>query len=520
MKIKAFSFERDSLLSADIKSDITKRLTDEAVYFESFKDPNTFFNAVSEALSRANVILLGVEEQLYLKFKPIVIKAFGFTPAYSEKIEQQIGETLTDEKLLKAHLLVPDESTELLTKNGLYSGFYVCSNGQYIMVFPLSSSATEIFDNADLPFIKPHEDRTELLNSLTQNSASEKAVSLIKKLKENGIKLAISSTPAAALFKDDIRAAGGYESNIFFTPFVNDTGAGDKKDYAAELAKGSLELRSANIGAAVSNIFREKDGDEIISYYAFISIATQEKTVIRRLIADGGENVESLIVEATAELYSLIEKYTDELIFKRQASEEEQRKYEAAQIEAEYSADSRPSAALGKKGTIVAVTALAAAVVICIILGFKFGGYFVSPSDEPEESMLQTNQNSTLQNPSLNNSLSVPNNSETEAISDFTSQAATTSIFDVPGTLPEINDDDNDDNTPVYLPTPNTTRRNNSSTNKTTEAKTTTSQTVKPKPTQTTAAAASSQESESTEETTEEKPLETDSLHSEETLSE
>lgn len=134
--------------------------------------------------------------------------------------------------------------------------------------------------------------------------------------------------------------------------------------------------------------------------------------------------------------------------------------------------------------------------------------------------MLQTNQNSTLQNPSLNNSLSVPNNSETEAISDFTSQAATTSIFDVPGTLPEINDDDNDDNTPVYLPTPNTTRRNNSSTNKTTEAKTTTSQTVKPKPTQTTAAAASSQESESTEETTEEKPLETDSLHSEETLSE
>lgn len=481
MKIKAFSFERDSLSSADIKSNVTKKLTDEAVYFESFKDPNALFNAVSDALSKANVILIGVEEQLYLKFKPIVIKAFSFTPAYSEKIEQRINGKLTDEKLLKAHLLVPDECTELLSESGLYSGFYVCSNGQYILVFPLNSSAyTDIFDNARLPFVKPHEDRAELLESLTQNGASEKAVSLIKKLTENGIKLAVSSTPAASLFKDDIRAAGGYESNIFFTPFVNDTGAGDKKDYAAELAKGSLELRNAHIGAAVSNIFRERDGDEIKSYYAFISIATEEKTVIRRLIADGGENVESLIVEATAELYSLIEKYTDELIFKMQATEDERKKYEAAQIEAEFKADARPAAALGKKGTVITVTALAAAVVICIILGFKFGGYFVSPSDDPEESQLQTNLNSTMPNPSLNNAYSVPNDTETETLSLFTSQADTTSIFDVSVTLPEI--DDGNDDTPVYSPTPNTTKKNTESTTKKHTTTTTTTPAPKPKP--------------------------------------
>lgn len=496
MKIKAFSFERDSLLNADIKSDIAKRLTDEAVYFESFKDPNELFKAISDSLTKANVILLGVEEQLYLKFKPIVIKAFSFTPAYSEKIEQQIGGKITDEKLLKAHLLVPDECVEILTDNGLYSGFYVSSNGQYIMVFPLNRELSfQILDKAKLPFVKPPQNRSELLDSLTKNTASEKSEALLKKLKENGLKLAIPSTPAASLFKDDIKAAGSYENNVFFTPFVNDTGAGDKKEYAAELAKGALELRASDIGAAVSNIFREKDGDEIKSYYAFISIATNEKTVIRRLIADGDENVESLIVEATAELYSLIERYTDELIFKRKASEEEKRKYEAAQIEAEFKADSRPTAALGKKGTVIAVTALAAAVIICIILGFKFGGYFVSPSDDPEESQLQNNPNQTMENPSAGNIYSVPENSETETMSVFTSETDTTSIFDVRATLPEIDDD----NTPVYTPTPETTRKNSVSTTKKPEVKTTATPTTT-KPKTTTAPQTTQEDTESTPE--------------------
>lgn len=460
MKIKAFSFERDSLAFADIKSEVSKRLTDEAVFFESFKDPNALFNALSDALSKANAILLGVEPQLYLKFKPIIIKAFNFTPAYSEKIEERIGDKVTDEKLLKAHLLVPNESTELITSTGLYSGFYVASNSQYIMVFPLEETAVkEIFDDAALPFIKT-ENREELLSSLVENGASKKGEELVKKLVDNGLKLAVSSTPAAALFKDDIRACEGYENNVFFTPFVNDSGAGDRKEYAAELAKGAMELRSADIGAAVSNIFREKDGDEIKGYYAFISVATGEKAVIRRLIADGDENVENLVVEATAELYSLIEKYTDELIFKRQASEEEKKKYEAAQIEAEYKADERPSAALGKKGTIIAVAALAAAVVICIILGFKFGGYFVSPSEDPEESGLQSNPNISVTNPSENVPSSILND-ETESMSVFTSESDTTSIFDVPRTVSAI---ENNDNRNTYRPSPETTKRRETTT--------------------------------------------------------
>ena len=50
---------------------------------------------------------------------------------------------------------------------------------------------------------------------------------------------------------------------MYFTPYVNDTGIEDPKEYAAQLAKGSMDLRNADLGATVSNIFREKKGDTV-----------------------------------------------------------------------------------------------------------------------------------------------------------------------------------------------------------------------------------------------------------------
>ena len=67
----------------------------------------------------------------------------------------------------------------------------------------------------------------------------------------------------------------------------------------------------------------------------------------------------------------------------------EKEKYEQALIEAEFEAEQRPTASIGKKGTIAAIIALVIAVIVCVILGFKFGGYFVNSSDDPEKESLQ-----------------------------------------------------------------------------------------------------------------------------------
>ena len=488
MKIKAFSFEQNGYSLATVKQEVVTKLNESGVYFEGFSDVNELFKEISASLEDTQVILIGVEQDSYLKFKPILIKAFNFTPAYSEKIESAIGSSILDEKLLKAHTLVPNECIELISSDGLYSSFYVKSADQYIVVFPLiEESIGETLLNSGLPFFKAPERKFKVYEDLmSEEKASPKAENIVSKLVKNDLKLAIPSTPAAKALKEDIRSCPNYENNVYFTPYVNDSGVEDPKEYAAQLAKGAMDLRNADLGATVSNIFREKKGDSVINYYSFVSVATADKIVVKKLFANAGEDVDNLITEATNELYSMIDKYADEVIFKNTASEEEKEKYEQALIEAEFEAEQRPTASIGKKGTIAAIIVLVLAVIVCVILGFKFGGYFVTPSDDPEKESVQagntvkdTTPSTTLGRiPELTEKETTTKKSEiTEYVSE---EESSTSIFDIPLTsqLTPIPDT----NRPVINYTPNT-NTGPVTTQEQTEATTKEQTTKKPKPT-------------------------------------
>lgn len=391
MEIKAYSFEHNSHAFATIKRSVAEVVDKNAIYFESYSDPKELFTSIGENLDQTDVILIGVESKIYLKFKPILIKAFSLTPAYSSAIDKAIDDTISDDKLKKAHALVPNECEELISEDGLYSGFYINDNQQYIVVFPLIESVVpEILQKSKLPFFVQIEDKKAVFEDIKSNgAASEKANVLIEKLTENGLKLAIPSTPALKMLKEDIKSTENYAENIFFTPFVNDTGIEDPKQYCAQLAKSAMELRNSDLGAAVSNIFREKSGDKIVNYYVFISVATADKVVVKKLFADTNESIDNLIVEATNELYAMITKYVDETIFKMNASPEDVAKYEQSLIEAEVVSDMKPAEKKNKKNKIIAAIILIIAVVVCIIFGLYTGGYFVTPSDNPGAESLQ-----------------------------------------------------------------------------------------------------------------------------------
>ena len=267
MKIKAFAFEQNSFSLATVKQEVTAKLNESGVYFESFSEANELFKEISVALEASQAILIGVEKDLYLKFKPILLKAFNFTPAYSEKIENAIGSAILDETLIKAHTLVPNECIEIISPDGLFSSFYVKSADQYIVVFPLiEESVCETLANSGLPFFKAPERKFKIYDDImSEQKASPKAASIVAKLVKNDLKLAIPSTPAAKTLKEDIRSCPNYENNIFFTPYVNDSGVKDPKEYAAQLAKGAMDLRNDDLGATVSNILREKKGDTVIN---------------------------------------------------------------------------------------------------------------------------------------------------------------------------------------------------------------------------------------------------------------
>ena len=395
MKIKAFSFERDSFTLSDVKKSVIETLDGAGLYFESFSNANAFFEAVSSSMDDNDAVILGIESSLYLKFKPILIKAFNFTPAYSSRIQSRIPGSISDEKTRKAHMLIPNESSELLTPDGLYSGFYVISEGKHIVVLPLKKElSVNLLKNTDFPFIKRKTISVVSVDEEPTDDILVKAEAVIQKLVEYDLTVAIPTTPAAATLQDRLNTIDGGD-RIIFTPFVNDKGVTEPKEYSAELARGAKELRNAEIGATISTIFREKKGDITLSYYAFIGVAIEDKVVVRKLIATADESVPNLVKEATIELYNLIDKYIDEYVFKADAPEEEIEKYETAQIESEVAAEMRPTASLSRNGMIAAIAILVLAVVACIAVGFKFSDYLVSTDDDPEAEVLQQQVDTT-----------------------------------------------------------------------------------------------------------------------------
>lgn len=386
MDIKAYSFEQNSHTFAEVKRTVADAVTTGVVYFESFSDPKALFTDMSEHIDNTDVILIGAEPKVYFKFKSIFIKAFNFTPAYSEAVAKVIGDTISDEKTKKNHTLVPNECNELLSEDGLFSGFYIHENDQYIVVFPLLDTVVPgILQTDKLPFFSTPENKEAVFEEISGTKrGSEKSVQLIEKLIHNGLKMAVPSTPAARMMKEDVKHCDGYEQHIFFTPFVNDTGIDDPKQYAAQLAKGAMELRNADIGATVSNIFREKKGDDVTNYYSFVSVATADKVVVKKLVADPGEDIDNLIVEATNELYTMIEKYVDEIIFRLNSTPEEIEKYEKALIEAELVSDMNAKNKPKKKNKLLIILFVILALILSAFVFLHFGGYFTTASDAPE----------------------------------------------------------------------------------------------------------------------------------------
>lgn len=429
LKIKAFSFERDSFTLSEVKKSVIETLDGAGLYFESFSNANSFFEAVSSSIDDNDAVILGIENSLFLKFKPILIKAFNFTPAYSSRIQSRIPASISDEKTRKSHMLVPNEATELLTPDGLYSGFYVVSEDKYIVVLPLKKdTSANLLKNSDFPFIKRKSTSVVSVEEDLTDDILEKARSVVEKLVQYDLTIAIPTTPAAQTLQEKLKTLEGGD-RVIFTPFVTDRGITEPKEYSAELARGAKELRNAEIGATISTIFREKKGDITLSYYAFIGVAVDDKVVVRKLIASADESVPNLVKEASVELYNLIDKYIDEYVFKSEAPEEEVEKYEAAQIETELAIEMRPTASLSRNGMIASIAILVLAVIACVVVGFKFSGYMVSTDDEPETEALQQVVQTTES--------TAPQNTKKPSASSSTTKEDTTRATTEPSTRPQ-----------------------------------------------------------------------------------
>ena len=141
-----------------------------------------------------------------------------------------------------------------------------------------------------------------------------------------------------------------------FTPHVEDKGDVNATEYAAQLAKVSLDLSAANIGASISDIYTSND-----TKFICIAVANDESAVVRKLYMSEDESESAFIEAAAVELIELIgEKAAGVQSVGIEITEDNNKITEE---------DKKP---VNKKSIIIISAVLGAIVLLCAILGIVY----------------------------------------------------------------------------------------------------------------------------------------------------
>lgn len=271
------------------------------VHYEKMRD---LFDAFQNALQNDDLIVIAVDEKHYFKFKRAISQAFEventFNPTVLNMLENKDG--LTDEQR-NGFSLFPEPATVFLTNDGMYSGFGIDNGEKFIIVIPIDNDRINIvLRNGVAPYLANalDADSADILSE-TQHFENEKVETAIARLWESGSVVAVNGTPNSEAMKTLGETVNRFEDVVIFTPYVEDRGEVNATEYIAQLARVSLDLSAANIGAAISDIYEAGE-----SKYICIAVANDDNATVRKLFLEEGETEEAFIDSAAAELFELI----------------------------------------------------------------------------------------------------------------------------------------------------------------------------------------------------------------------
>lgn len=396
MNIQFFSYTDNGDISYTQAKDMIlgQLLKDGSSGFADYSDMSGLFDALDIALHTANVLVIAAAPPVYNGLKSTVIEAFGLQAEKNAAIELALGDTLLSEEIIDAHCTVPSSCVTLLSVDGMYCGFYVESEGQYIVLLPLDKDRLGyILQNSVFPFAQdgasqPHGNSPE--NSAQQGVPKEytdEAFAVIRLLRENYLRVAIPSTSASEYLKSILVNCDDYEEQFRFTPHIEDTGDQRSGEYAAQIAKISRELAGADIGVSITEMRAKDTEDGETELYSFICVADEHKAIVRKLYANPGESESDLLGEAAFGLLMLIKTTASDIAAFREALYADGYGADAPEAGADepqedgYDEDDeeyngRPVAAVGKKGMIAALVIIGLALLASLIVGLKFTGVF------------------------------------------------------------------------------------------------------------------------------------------------
>lgn len=297
---KSMSFTR---FQARIESSI-KPFADDNCKFRQFEDIREMFVALQGALEKDELVITAVDVKNYLKFKNALIQAFGADIVYDPAVLNKIEGLELDDKKKKAFSAFPESATVFVSDDGLYSGFVMENETQYLILLPIDNNRIDgILRNGVVPFLNERivVENTSIEIDEEKSANIEKVSYAVNSILESNSLVAVNGTRNAEVLKSCGDSVDGFNKAFVFTPYVEDKGDINPTEYTAQLARVSLDLSTANIGACISDIYTSGD-----LKYICIAVSKDDSALVRKLYMAENETEHDLVESAAIELIELV----------------------------------------------------------------------------------------------------------------------------------------------------------------------------------------------------------------------
>ena len=404
MKAKLLSLNVDKSMSfsrfqARLVSSL-KMYTGEDLIAEQFEDIRDIFMALQNALENDELIITVVDSKNYIRYKNALIQAFGNEAEQNSAVLNKIENVSElDDKRKMAFSTFPAAATVFVSDDGFYSGFGLENGSQCVLCLPIDNNRIDtILRNGVIPFLSDiFGNQVESgAETVTRRINTEKVVVAVDRILKSKSVVAINGTKNAEVLKSCGDTVKGFNNAFIFTPHVEDKGNVNVTEYTAQLAKVSLDLSSANIGACISDIYNTGDVK-----YICIAVASEQSAVVRKLYMSENETDYEFIESAALELVELI---GEKALGLRSVGIEI--KDEPAAENAITEKDKKP---VGKKPLIALAVILGLIVVVSAIFGViyktqgengELANFINSIFDKQEEPV--TNPDNNVEKPDIN----------------------------------------------------------------------------------------------------------------------
>lgn len=277
--------------------------------FEMYSGQKEMFAGLSNAFSKSEIIIAGVESSLYLSFKKALLQVLNLESETNSGVLGTISKNDEDaaESLSLAHAAIPKGSAIFVSEDGYFPGFAKKSGKQHLIFLPLDPGRTDsIIENGFQAYIK----QISAGKSSTGASAyaNENAAKALNALQSSGFRVAVASTKSSAFIKTAYIDVPGYENSFSFISCNEEKNAASQKEFIAGLARQAREINICSLGAAISNVFKsEKDGGRLFIY---VTVADSVRARVAKVFGEPGESPRQLVEAAVDTLLNMLTEYS------------------------------------------------------------------------------------------------------------------------------------------------------------------------------------------------------------------